>query len=353
MSALRREAALFLLLCLLLPLCLTGCGEVTAGASGLETPQGMQDATRVGQDFAFFIPSGWAVDHSTGISIATPSTFSTVNVTAASFASSLSAEEYFKQSEDEIAAKFTDFAMVDEQPVTLIMDEAAAVCYTYTGKYYTGTEMQQSLYITRKDGRLYVLTYTASVEEADSYRNQVKAIVDCFRFLTPTDSETPTPSPVEGDAPDGMRDIANSAINAYRFFIPEEWVTDMQTGITSAYVSESDRSSVSLTCTYPQNSAIRSIKDYWDALQTSYKNLYTDYRIISEQKESDAPTEIGGYDGAKYVFAGESGGVSYRVMQIFFVRGSYIYTFTYTATEENYETHLPTVEKIVSEIRFN
>ena len=49
---------------------------------------------------------------------------------------------------------------------------------------------------------------------------------------------------------------------------------------------------------------------------------------------------------------GTRGGVAYRTMQIFFVRGSYIYVFTYTATEAAFDTHKTEIDSIVANITF-
>ena len=149
-----------------------------------------------------------------------------------------------------------------------------------------------------------------------------------------------------------MHNIAVADYNAYRFYVPTAWTVDMQTGITSAYVSADDRSSVSLSCYYPSNASITSIETYWDALQKSYKALYADYTVVDKPEDGEEPAKIAGLDGARYVFTGTNGGVTYRVMQIFFIRGSYIYTFTYTATDAAYESHLDEVARIAEAIAF-
>ncbi len=349
-----RSAILLLLALCLAALPLVSCADTATTQSGVEVPAGMQDATGDGQGYAFFVPSGWTVDFSTGITVASVSALSGVNVTLAIFPSDASPEEYWAQSRDEIAAKFTDFRMEEEAGTTLL-DGAAALRYHYGGTYYTGTAYRQLQYLSRHAGNLFVLTCTAPESQYDQYRAQFDAITDSFRFLDGTvvpgaDGNAPGASDQSG-APDGMKDISDPAIHAYRLFVPDSWRTDMQTGICSAYVSDSDRSSISLTCYYPSNSNIHSIRDYWDALQKSYASLYTDYRVLSTAT-ADTAIPVAGTDGAPYTFSGTNGGVSYRVLQVFFLRGSYIYTFTYTATDALFDTHMPEVEQILASLSF-
>lgn len=348
----KRCLCLLTALCLALPLCLAGCSAPEQTGSGLAVPDGMVDATPTGSRFAFFIPSGWSVDGSTGVLQATVSVYSSVNVTAVAFPSDRSLTEYWAASEDEIRAKFKDDFKFDEEAGQTLMDSAAALRYKYSGTYYTETMMHQDMYLTKKDGYIYVLTYTANADEYSAYTNQVNSIVENFRFLSPTES-TPTPPATDAEgAPEGMHNIAIADYNSYRFYVPTSWTVDMQTGITSAYVSDADRSSVSLSCYYPSNASVTSIETYWDALQKSYKALYTDYTVTDKPEEGEEPTKIAGLDGAAYVFTGTNGGASYRVMQVFFIRGSYIYTFTYTATEAAYESHLAEVGRIMEAIAF-
>lgn len=349
----KRITCLLAALCLVLPLCmgLASCGTPQTGGSGLVAPDGMFDATPAGSRFAFFVPSGWTVDSSTGVLQASVSAYTTANVTAVAFPSECSLTEYWAKSAAEIAAKFTEFSL-DEEGGQTLMDGAAALRYKYSGTYYTELAVKQDMYMTKKDGMIYLLTYTATAEEYDSYSPEVTAIVENFKFLAPQSGESQPPVTDTEGAPAGMHNIAVSAYNDYRFYVPTDWQVDMQTGITAAYVSDGDRTSVSLSCYYPSNASITSIETYWEALQASYSHLYADYTVTDKPEKDEEPVKIGGYDGAKYEFSGKAGGVSYRVMQIFFIRGSYIYTFTYTATETAYETHLPTVKQIIGAITF-
>lgn len=350
----RRLLVLLLLTALLLPTAALAACQAPAGGDDVNVPVGMQNATGNGSGYYFFVPSDWQVDHSTGLTMATVSLYSSVTLSLYITESDKTVEEYFADSREGIEGRFDDFAF-DEEGEMATVGGNAALRYVYHGKYYTGHETKTMQYVTKKNGHLFVLTYTANTSEYDRYTEAMSMIAADFVF---TDAEIraagendPKAGRYDG-APEGMRDIALEGIHDYRLFIPDAWQTDMQSGIVSAYVSDTDRSNISLSRHYPP-SGVNTIAEFFDALQTSYQTLYEDYEVLDKQEEGEKPITIGGREGALYLFSGKHNGVTYRTMQIFFVRGSYIYVFTYTATDAAFDTHRTAVDDIISKITFS
>lgn len=350
----RRLLALLTLLALLLPTAALAACQTPAGGDDVSVPVGMQNATGNGSGYYFFVPDGWQVDHSTGLTMVTVSLYSSVTLSLYITESEKTVEEYFADSREGIEARFDEFAF-DEEGEMATVGGNAALRYVYHGKYYTDHEFKTMQYVTKKNGHIFVLTYTANVSEYDQYAEAISMVAADFVF---TDAEiraagegNPKAGRYDG-APEGMRDISLAGIHDYRLFVPDTWQTDMQSGIVSAYVSESDRSNISLSRHYPPT-GVNTIAEFFAALQASYKTLYEDYEILDEQTEGEDPIDIGGREGALYVFGGKHNGVTYRTMQIFFVRGSYIYVFTYTATDAQFDTHRAAVDDIVSKITFS
>ena len=124
----------------------------------------------------------------------------------------------------------------------------------------------------------------------------------------------------------------------------------MQTGVVSAYASESDRTSVSLLSAYPP-AGIQTVADYFAAMEADRKALLSDYRVLVDADAKDEVAIAGG-KGQRFVYEGTNGGVTYRIAQVFFVRGTRLYTFPYTARAEVYEQHEATVEKILAAFSF-
>ena len=56
---------------------------------------------------------------------------------------------------------------------------------------------------------------------------------------------------------------------------------------------------------------------------------------------------LGGREGRQVVYHGEENGYSVERMQAWLVKNNQAYIFTYTAQPENYDSYLPTVEKMI------
>lgn len=353
-----RAGALLLCLLLVAPLCLAGCGNgKTEG--GIAIPAGMQDATGTGAGYSFFVPSDWIVDQSTGITMATPNRYSTACLTLAVFASDRTPAEYWAAGKEDIAAKFTDYTL-DEDGENQTVGGQPALRSTFGGTYYTGTAYRLRQYVAKHEGRMFVFTYAASDSEYERYERQVSDCLAAFLYEGIDVNEPPRTLP-EPDA-DGMRLLTDPRIHACAMRVPAEWTVDLYGGgLVSAYVSDEDRTSVSLTCHAP-GEGIENIGAYVEALQKPYEALYHDYVRATYPPPADSGEEkdvyytvttLAGTDAARYEFSGENGGVRYRVAQYFFVHGSLIYTVTYTAQADRFEAHEADLSRILATLSFD
>ena len=112
--------------------------------------------------------------------------------------------------------------------------------------------------------------------------------------------------------------------------------------------------------TYPLYA--NTVPEYFDYLEkTYYQENLTDYQLLTVTEKADGSTVKGEtgkattaeLDSLQYVFTFTYHEKSYRILQALFVKGSYIYTFTYTASEELYESHLAEAESILAAIQFD
>ncbi len=80
---------------------------------------------------------------------------------------------------------------------------------------------------------------------------------------------------------------------------------------------------------------------------------YTDESIAEIKKLSDPnvskaqAVRLGGREGRQVVYHGEENGYPVERMQAWLVKDKQAYIFTYTAQPENYDSYLPTVEKMI------
>ena len=145
--------------------------------------------------------------------------------------------------------------------------------------------------------------------------------------------------------PTGMM-LASGKIADYYLFVPGNWTVNSATGITSAYVSTSDRTNVSVT-SYALPDKDTTARDYFEKHREEISSVFTE---MSEPEVSD--TTLDETPAVQYVYSVKSAGADYKILQVYCVRGDSSYIFTFTATPEKYEEHLEKVGIILAEFRF-
>lgn len=341
-----RKAALCLAILLVMPLLLCACSGRT-GADGVSIPNGTQSAAAKEASYYMFVPTDWIVERYGETTMVAVSSYSSVSISMTSFASEKTPEAYWEESREDFARVLSDFRT--ETTADELMDDAPCKRFRFFGKYEGGTEYGFMQCIAKKGERLYVLTFTAAMTEFAEYEKSVDGILSYFKFKK-SDSPAEKPTEITEGAPEGMKQISRADIHSYRFFVPSSWVTLRQDGLVAACVSEDDRTTVSITGNYPP-SGVGSIAEYFASMETKRKSMLADYRLITGGEKEDE-VEIAGTRGAQYVYEGKNGGVEYRITQIFFVRGSNIYTLTYSATKEAADLHSDTFASIAAALDF-
>ncbi len=126
--------------------------------------------------------------------------------------------------------------------------------------------------------------------------------------------------------PEGMK-LAEEG-DGYTFFVPEEWVVDTSTGITTAYVSAVDPSNITLV-------RVRTDEDpesYFAASEAKLSSLFEEYAEVADASSNN--TTFGGRPAIVRVYGGKLLGTPYTVKQYLCREGEYLYLFTYTAKNE-------------------
>lgn len=157
----------------------------------------------------------------------------------------------------------------------------------------------------------------------------------------------------DSDTPVGMVLASDPEISDYSLYVPKGWTVDMSTGITSAYVSSVDHSSVSVSYGVPSE---KNLEEFWGNSKKHYDSIFENFTVLEE----GAPAKLGEYDAARYNYTAEYEGKEYQFLQYMTIRGAYVYIFTYTAENEKsdilgyvpYEKNLEAVLTVISEFKF-
>ncbi|MEE1358055.1 MAG: hypothetical protein UHG68_10895 [Clostridia bacterium] len=151
-----------------------------------------------------------------------------------------------------------------------------------------------------------------------------------------------------GEAHMGFK-IISTDINDFNLEVPSEWTVASQNGYVSAVANgtSGDKSNISVMSSQ-LNGQFDTPEQYFESLLESYGEIYDNINVTSR----DIDTELGTEKAKKYVFSADVMGESYKFMQVLCVYGQRIYVFTYTSTEEFYETHETEVEFILDYFSF-
>lgn len=363
------------LLCVLLALCLLA-GGLTACSGQSEIPDGYQYATCAGEYFRLFVPTQWTVNTESGVSGAYLSIDTSVSMievpfdlTDAALTGTGDGAETAGQGEDtdteggnaDRTATLEDFYRAHLAQISTLRD------YTEEERYYTtvsgykavsvtyaatvaGTAYRFRQVLCRVAGRFYLFTFTAPAEKFDTYTDIVSEIIENIQFYN-------TPYEGSGDTkkvsdkvtpPEGMFLVSNDKV-AYRFFAPDGWTSNGESGAELVYVTEADgsRSNVSMMAYYPEDEGF-SVADYWEMCRPHYEDALPGFTLLSVTEDE----KIGDRNATVYVYTYTLGGVTYKTRQAVCVYSTMIYTLTYTALPDYYDSHLPEVERMQAQVTF-
>lgn len=347
MKNIRCRAFALCLSVLLLCTALFACAEKTEDE---EIPERMQSATLDGSLYRLYVPNGWNLLTDTGISGAYASMIDMTMAYVHEYDNpeSLTPTVYWQtihQAQlNEAFPKAREMTAEDPIGGTLGGADALFVTYRFTsdGEHFVCTDALAS-----HGERMLVLSCLSREDTYDTHKDAFSAIITNFVF-----SETPyhsgrtvnTVDP-DADAPTGMKLASNNDV-AYRFYVPESWVIDKALPTSSAYVSESDRTNVSVVTYLPEQSKM-SAQEYWELCQNHLSAALSDFTLQAEEE-----TTLGDRPANTYTYTARMNGKTYRFSQTIASWRGMVYTVTYTATEENFDTHREEYLSILSHFTF-
>lgn len=345
----KRIFCIFLLLSIALSL-------VSCGKKDDTTPEGMQ-LVRGGNEYGFYFyaPEEWTVANVGSISSAYASGVDTTSVSYVEAPMPDSVDKYFKESLKEFSTPPTFRGENGEEISSEAVsgtritfgnaDDAVEYVYEYE---YSGHKFRTRQIFTSYGERFGIFTFTAVLEnisdkektQYDFYREKLNSMITSFKYVDKgTDPEEPT-----YEVKDGYKLISDPKVARFSLYVPEALEVEYSSGIVGAKYSDG----ANITMTRAMSTGL-TISDYW---KLRIEELSP---IVGEITELSPLTQTC-FGNAKNAAACEYtyvyNGTTYHVYQVFSVTAFNGFTFTYTAKEEAYHTHLEEIMKIIEKVEF-
>ena len=145
--------------------------------------------------------------------------------------------------------------------------------------------------------------------------------------------------------PEGMKNVGLEGSKFY-LFVPEAWVSQSERGVPGATSPGGENANVLVTQYLMEE--LFTPKTYWENKCVPEREAtFSSFEVTAEEDAT-----LGGKDAKKYVYTAVLGGNTYRFMEVLCVNGNMVYTLTYTATPEHFDTYLEDVANICANFRF-
>lgn len=324
-------------------------------------PDGMQLVMGGNDDaFCFYAPEEWIASNFGSIGWAHASNIDTTSITfAEAKRPEGSIKDYFKSEMDKLP--YTVTVVTDAEECTFGNADTIALKYVYTYKYKTVDYRCMQIFV-ENNGHFYIFTYTAQDVEKipetthyEYFEEKVKACIDAFVFNNKGDAEKPEPTYERTE--DGYLIVSDKRICGFTMYVPDSYRVDC----SSAFVSVS-KDGVNITMSEPTFAA-QNESEYWEKRKTDIEAIADKItnengELVSSYKEITAPqkTDPKNADAAVYCeYSYILDGTTYYTYQLLAAKGTVFgsaYVFTYTCTEDCYQTYFEEMQTIFGKIEF-
>ncbi len=331
-------AVSLLIICVMLvSFFVTGCA-----ASNSDIPDGMQLASTDGAEFCLYVPTSWMLNTESGMSGAyySISQKTVVYANAYTDVDCETVEQFWGKTAARYDAEYKNF----KNDVEGGSGDAATLGDKNAKKYVfeatiDGDEYKIAQYIAQNEGKFFVFTYSAEKENYEQHLTTVEAMAKVFSFKK--NEKAPTPDRTDS-APESMK-IASSDKVEYVLYVPQKWIVDNSV-TAGAYYSDTDRSNVNVVSYYGEE---MTVTDYWDMCEAEYKAQFSNYSLHESYK-----SKLGSRNTYVYIFTLSFDGKDYRMLQAISAYGELMYTFTYTADESLFDSHIDDVKLMMEQFKF-
>ncbi len=146
----------------------------------------------------------------------------------------------------------------------------------------------------------------------------------------------------------GAEEAYRENVVDFTLYIPETWILDTTSFVVSAHASKEDASTVTMTQA-DLSSGYQQIPAIFESTKDELAKLYTFKTLKEATQRKVADTDAAIY---QYSLTDKQSEAVLHYLQCMFIKDGTLYTFTYYATPDLYETHMPEVNKMLDAITF-
>lgn len=311
------------------------------GCSNSDVPEGMHLVSLEGEPFKLYAPQAWTNNTVSGISGAFFAGTDNIAVSARYFSvGDVSVEDYVRSCIPVYSETHKDFEF-DGELTAAVLGGADAKEITFTADH-EGKEFRFRQLFAKYNGDIILLSFRCPAEQFDTYNPEFNQMIDEFKLCAK--GEVKNDYVTDKKTPEGMKIASGDALE-YRFYIPESWICDTQSGVSQAYVDESGKPNVTVTAYIPDDTMTPS--QYFEECERSYKESLNGYKFIGEEERT-----VGGRRAVSYTYSVTYGDVEFTIMQTVFVYLERVYSITYTSPTDTFDSHMQDVEYMLDAFRF-
>ena len=241
-----KKISIIIFALLMVVLCLASCKD-----DGV--PSGMKVASNTAcVDYSLFVPKSWIIDSMDKVSSAHVSDNDSTGISV-KINENTTYEKWWDSYKSALESTFKDLKIEVDGESTVVASLNAKK-YTFTASFLSNSHYKYELYAIERNGSLYeiMIKYQGNTRDGtvtytdEAYKDDIKDILDNFCFndkLTENDEVTYEAK----NTPQGMECASDDKIVDYHLFVPSEWVVEKtKDTVSSAYVSEADKTNVSV-----------------------------------------------------------------------------------------------------------
>lgn len=357
-----RLASLLVALLALVALPLTGCSTDETD-SGIAIPAGMQ-VLREGDGYVCFVPTDWKLGSRFGVDYAYLDFYYCSISLSVTPTELTDASDAFKDDLEHFRESFADFKLITKEEgetTTVGLDteyKYAAVSYVYTMTVDgAANKYKQCLFI--RDGKLFILTYTAAAESTyDEYIDAFDNVLADFLFTDAAKNDTTSfvPPSADGiDLPAEMKLACDPELADYLLFVPETWTVTASDGLSAAHATD-PRVTVNVSSHSPGTTS--TIVDYFDDyIEKLGKNLaeleVTERYEVTKDTEAEKILYLDRAPAFRYSFTGKWMGVEYTFIQYVAISNSEMHFVTFSAPSSVFSDSTGDFDKIIENFKFD